>query len=200
MKTSHKKYKCTLLCTMLCCMLFVIFSFAACSGKMNLPTTNERLDSTEKQLTYQTDSMTMCHFTVAYEKGWLTKTDLAYAMYYAQGKVFTCKEADWKKHQGDAAKEIDFTPQEQCPAIDPQVERDIKRYEYEELNEDGLTFEEFEQNYSFRFVGSYNGTFIITDIESNYWGYPGDVPPPIWIDGFVWYGSYNHALLAVRYQ
>ena len=182
------------------CLLCGLFAFAACD-KMNLSTTNERLDSTEKQLTYQSSSMTSCPIEDAYEKGWLTQTDCAYAMYYATGKVYTCKESDWKKYREEAEKEIKFVPTEECPAIDPQVERDIKKYEYDRYtHKDNLTFEEFAQNYSFRFVGSYNGTFLITDIETIYWDYPTDVPPPIWFGGFVWHGSYNHDLLAVRYK
>ena len=186
------------------CLLCGLLAFVACDG-MDLSTTNERLDSTEKQLTYQTSSMTMCTIEKAYENDWLTQTDLAYAMYYARGKVYTCKESDWKKYLGagkeidEVRKEIDFVLTEECPAINEQVERDIKRYEYEKLNKNDLTFEEFEQNYSFRFVGSYNGTFIITDIKTIYWNYPTDVPPPIWIAGFVWYGSYDHDLFVVRY-
>ena len=201
MKTFNKKYTWIVHCVALCCMLFMIFSFAACSEKMNLPTTNERLDSTEKQLTYQTNSMDMCPLEKAYEKGWLTQTDLAYAMYYATGKVYICTESEWEKYKGEVKKELDFTPEEECPAIDSQVERDIKRLEYEGYpNKDNLTFEEFEQNLSFRFVGSYNGTFVITDVKTKYWAYPTDVPPPIRIADFVWYGSYEMALFAVRYE
>ena len=185
------------------CLLCVLAAFTACSP--NLPTTNEQLDSTEKQLTYRTVSMTMCSIEDAYENGWLTKTDLAYAMYYATGTVYTCSKAQWNKRHGEVKKAIDFKPTEECPAIDPQVERDIKKSEFENLPKKGdftknLTFEEFEQHFSFRFVGSYNGTFIITDIETIYWDYFTDVPPPIWIDGFVWDGSYEKDLLAVRYQ
>lgn len=184
-------------------ILLTVCSFAACGKKdeVVLSTTNARLDSTEKQLTYQTSSMTKCNIEKAYQNKWLTQTDLAYAMYYARGKVYTCKKSDWEKYQGEVAKEIDFTPTEQCPAIDSQVERDIKKCEYDRFpHDDDLTFEEFEQNYSFRFVGSYNGTFIITDVETNYWAYPADVPPPVWIAGFVWYGGYNRDLLAFKYE
>lgn len=153
------------------CLLCVLAAFAACSP--NLPTTNERLDSEEKQLTYRTDSITVCPVEDAYENGWLTKTDLAYAMYYATGKVYTCSKSQWEKYQGEVKKEIKFKPTEECPALDEQVEKDIKRHEYDALPKIGeftknLTFEEFEQNFSFRFVGSYNGTFIITDIETIY--------------------------------
>ena len=188
--------------------LFMAISFAACDKKgddqdeeMILSTTNERLDSTEKQLTYQTSSMTMCSIKKAYENGWLTQTDLAYAMYYARGKVYTCKKSDWEKVQWEAAEKIDFTPEEACPAIDSQVERDIKRCKYDGFSHsENLTFEEFEQNYSFRFVGSYNGTFIITDVETIYWNYPAEVPPPVWIAGLVWYGGYKQDLFVFKYE
>ena len=136
----------------LVCLLCGLFAFAACD-KMNLSPTNERLDSTQKQLTYQTSSMTSCPIEDAYEKGWLIQTDCAYAMYYATGKVYTCKESDWEKYlkagkQLDEVREkIDFVPNEECPAINEQVERDIKKYEYDHYPYDGnLTFEEFAQN------------------------------------------------------
>ena len=74
-------------------LLCLIFGAAGCD-RMNLSTTNERLDSTEKQLLYRTDSMKGCDFETAYESGWLTQTDLAYAMYYARGAVYTCKKSD----------------------------------------------------------------------------------------------------------
>ena len=61
-------------------------------GGMALSTTNERLDSTERQLSYQTNSMRRYSVEKAYENDLLTKTDIAYAMYYAQGRVYvTCK-------------------------------------------------------------------------------------------------------------
>lgn len=184
-------------------ILIMVGSFAACgkNGEVELSTTNARLDSIEKQLTYQTSSMTKCGIEKAYQNKWLTQTDLAYAMYYATGKVYTCSKSDWEKYQGEAAKGIDFTPTEECPAIDSQVERDIKRCEYDSFpHSDNLTFEEFEQNYSFRFVGSYHGSFIITDIETIYWNYPTDVPPPVWIAEFVWYGSYKQNLFVFKYE
>ena len=133
----------------------------------------ERLDSTQKQLSYRTSSMTMCTVEKAYENGWLTQTDLAYAMFYATGRVYTCTKSDWEKYQWEAAEEIDFTPEDECPALDSKVERDIKRHEYEGYHyKDNLTYDEFEHNFSLRFVGSYNGTFIIRDIQTIYWDYP----------------------------
>ena len=169
---------------------------------MEMPsTTNDRLDSTEKQLSYQTNSMTQCTIEKAYGQGWLTKTDLAYAMYYALGEVYMCTEAYWEKNQWEGVEAIEFTPTEQCPEIDKQVELDIKRCRYERMPKKGdLTFEEFAKNYSFRFVGSYNGTFVITDVKSAYWDYPTDVPSPEWVAGFVWYGHYDCDLFVFRYE
>lgn len=207
-----KRFRRLVLILMACiaCALCGLAAFTGCTQadpeeeKNVLSPTNDRLDRTEKQLTYKTPSMVGCNVTTAYENGWLTKTDLAFAMYYACGKVYTCDEADWKKNNHKAIKEIDFIPDVQCPEIDKQVELDIKKLEYESLTRNGhysnLSFEEFARNYSFRFVGSYNGAFVITDIRSAYWEYPTDVPPPIWIAGFVWYGSYARNLLVFRYE
>ncbi len=122
-------------------------------------------------------------------------------MYYARGKVYACKESDWGKDSEEAIEEIDFIPEEQCPIIIEQVELDIKRHEYEKLSsQEDITFEEFAQNYSFRFVGSYNGTFVITEIKTIYRDYPTNVPPPRWVAGFVWSGAYANDLFAFRYE
>ena len=162
---------------------------------------NDRLDDTEKQLFYQKSSMVQCAIEVAYEKGWLTCTDLAYAMYYACGVVYTCEESDWENGNMEAVKKIDFAPEEKCPAINKQVESDIKKHYFEKMTfKEDLTFGEFEQNISFRFVGSYKGTFVITDLKTIYWDYFTDVPPPVYIAGFVWFGSYAHDLFVFRYE
>ena len=122
-------------------------------------------------------------------------------MYYACGEVYTCEESDWKNGNEEAVKKSDFAPEEQCPALNRQVELDIKRSYFErKYFEENLTFEEFEQNFSFRFVGCYNETFVITDIKTIYWDYPTDVPPPVWIAGFVWSGAYAKDLVAFRYE
>ena len=87
------------------------------------------------------------------------------------------------------------------PAINKQVESDIKKHYSEKMTfKEDLTFGEFEQNISFRFVGSYKGTFVITDLKTIYWDYFTDVPPPVYIAGFVWFGSYAHDLFVFRYE
>lgn len=171
-------------------------------GEMALSTTNERLDSTERQLSYQTNSMRRYSVEEAYENDLLTKTDIAYAMYYAQGRVYTCKKSDWEKNNTEAIKEIDFTPIEECPAISEQVELDIKHNFYDDtgMNFNDIAFEEFAENVSFKFVGSYNGTFVITEIESIYWDYGTSVPPSVYIGGFVWSGSNENNLFVFRYE
>lgn len=173
--------------------------FAGC-GEISLSTTNERLDGTESQESYRTSSISTCDIRSAYENGLLTQTDLAYAMYYASGKVFTCKKSDWASGRTEAIKELDFVPTEECPALSEQVEADIKNYYYQTRIENVTSFEEFVGNVSFRFVGSYHGTFIITAVKSIYWDYPTDVPPPAYIAGFVWNGSYANDLFAFRYE
>lgn len=201
-----KRFRQCGLIVMVCfiCLLCGLAALTACtedSEEMVLPTTNDRLDSTEKESTYQTNSMVGCRIEEAYENGWLTQQDIAYAMYYAVGEVYACSESNWKENNVEAIEKIDFAPEEQCPEIDRQVELDIKKYEYDRWQQkEDVTFEEFAQNYSFRFVGSYNGTFIITDIKSAYWDYPTDVPSPVWIAGFVWYGHYANDLFVFRYE
>ena len=183
--------------------IVIVFCVAGCnSGTQNndfIP--YNRLDSTEKQLCYQTTTIEICTIEDAYEKGWLTQTDLSYAMYYARGEVYTCEESDWGNGNTEAVKKIDFAPKDQCPAINRQVEIDIKKNYFERrILEEDLTFDEFEQNFSFRFVGSYNGAFVITDLKTIYWNYPTNVPPSIWIAGFVWSGSYANDLFVFRYE
>jgi len=177
--------------------------FSGCE-KMDLAATNNRLDSTEKQLSYRTDSMKKYSIETAYENGWLTQTDLAYAMYYARGKVLTCNKSDWEKGRTEKIQEIGFVLAEECPALSEQVELDIKscyyNTYYQEMHLEDVTFGEFAENISFRFVGSYNGTFVVTDEESLYWGYAGDVPPPVYIAGFIWNGSYAKDLFVFRFE
>lgn len=192
------------------CLSLMTVAFAGCEKEEEQISsiTYSRLDSVKKQLSYRTDSMVQTKCDTAYENGWLTETDIAHAMYYACGKVVTCSKSDWENKNEEAYKEIDFTPEDQCPALNEQVELDIKRHVYEKspVSEAtfgvtfGVTFEEFAQNYSFRFVGSYNGTFVITDEETNYWSSATDVPPPQWIAGFIWEGSYDHDLFVFKYE
>ena len=188
------------------CLVCVTVAFAGCEKEEEQISslTYSRLDSVKKQLSYRTDSMVQTKCSIAYENGWLTETDVAHAMYYACGKVVACSKSDWENKNEEAYKEIDFTPEDQCPALNEQVELDIKRsvYENSPVSEAtfGVTFEEFVQHYSFRFVGSYNGTFVITDEETNYWSSATDVPPAQWIAGFIWEGSHDHDLYVFRYE
>ncbi len=182
------------------CLFCGLVTLTGCD-QMILSTTNERLDETERQLTYRSNAINYYSLEKAYANSWLTQTDIAYAMFYAKGKVYTCKKSDWNSHNTEKIKEIDFAPTEVCPAINEQVEIDIKRYYYDRLSfEEGLDFEEFAENVMFEFVGSYNGTFVITNLESIYWGYSTDVPPPVYIAGFVWSGSYANDLFVFRYE
>ena len=187
------------------CAAFMLCGALAITGcgQLQIPETNERLDSTEEQLSYRTGTVQVYSLEKAYENGFLTQTDLAYAIYYARGAVYTCRdEAKWQEGLFDSAKQkLDFAPTEACPALNEQVERDFKYYEYrpEKYGED-YPFEEFLTVYSFRFVGSYNGTFVFTDINSPYYHYPTDVPPPVLIAGLVWSGSYEKDLYIFRYE
>ncbi len=194
-----KKIKMAIRAVLLGILSCLIFGAAGCD-RMNLSTTNERLDSTEKQLLYRTDSMKGCDFETAYESGWLTQTDLAYAMYYARGAVYTCKKSDWKKNRVDAIRTIDFVPTEQCPMLDEQVERDIKKHYYDKMKFEDVTFEEFQQNLTFRFVGSYGGAFIITDTKTIYWDYNDNVLPPVYVAGFVWFRIHGRNLIVFKYE
>ena len=140
------------------CLFCGLVTLTGCD-QMILSTTNERLDETERQLTYRSNAINYYSLEKAYANSWLTQTDIAYAMFYAKGKVYTCKKSDWNSHNTEKIKEIDFAPTEVCPAINEQVEIDIKRYYYDRLSfEEGLDFEEFAENVMFEFVGSYNGT------------------------------------------
>lgn len=169
-------------------------------GQLQIPETNERLDSTEEQLSYRTETVQAYSLEKAYENGFLTQTDLAHAMYYAQGAVYACDEAKW---QGDwfdgTVQKLDFAPTQACPALNEQVERDFKNYEYQKYGEN-YTFEEFLTLYSFRFVGSYNGTFVFTDMKFPYYNHPDDVPPPVFMAGLIWSGSYENDLYIFRYE
>ena len=86
--------------------------------------------------------------------------------------------------------------------ISEHFELDIKHNFYDDtgMNFNDMAFEEFAENVSFKFVGSYNGTFVITKIESIYWDYGTSVPPSVYIGGFVWSGSNENNLFVFRYE
>lgn len=195
------------------CLVCVTVAFAGCEKEEEeqiSSLTYSRLDSVKKQLSYRTDSMVQTTCSIAYENGWLTETDVAHAMYYACGKVVACSKSDWENKNEEAYKEIDFTPEDQCPALNERVELDIKRSVYENspvskapevgYEEFAVTFEEFVKHYSFRFVGSYNGTFVLTDEETTYWSYGQNIPPAQWIAGYVWHRSHGKDLFVFRYE
>ena len=195
------------LIVMAMCMAAV--GLVGCGGSNTPPAGDEsenasgydRLDGTQKQTSYRTDTLVPIGLQDAYEEGLLTRTDLTYAMFYAVGKVYAYEGPEKDEITEEDIEELDFAPQERCPAIDKQVEEDIKRYEWQNLSRRGdLTFEEFERNFSFRFVGCYGGTFVVTDIQTNYWAYPANVPPPRLIGDLVWFRSYAKDLYVYKYE
>lgn len=132
----------------------------------------------------------------AYDKEYLSIDDLMHVSYYKSGEVCAGKPFD-NPSQG----KIDFQPKRECPALDVNVENDIKRafykaYENRFFNAEGERLGDYNDLFV-KYYGCYNNTYVV-EITSSLWDF-GAAEMYLIFEGF--YIAYSASdFLAFRYE